>query len=187
MFKSAVFFSLATAGYMNQSKGTSDCSPADVLKKGVCILDPQPGQKAKGVVFFEQEGLYQPTKIRAEFTGLDYMGIHGFHIHTWGDLTNGCLTAGPHFNPFNTRHGAAFSAIRHVGDLGNVFADADGKGVYTAEDPQVQLSGKHSVIGRACVLHKFPDDLGFGGTEESQKTGSAGPRIACGVIGLRQN
>jgi Cu-Zn family superoxide dismutase len=110
--------------------------------------------------------------------------LHGFHIHQFGDLSNGCVTAGPHYNPFGNTHGGPDKKIRHIGDLGNVQSDADGKALYEAEDKLVQLWGPLSVIGRSCVLHANADDLGEGGNEESLKTGNAGPRIACGVIGL---
>jgi len=56
--------------------------------------------------------------------------------------------------------------------------------VYDAQDKLVQLWGPLSVIGRSCVLHAQTDDLGEGGNDESLRTGNAGARIACGVIGL---
>jgi Cu-Zn family superoxide dismutase len=71
-----------------------------------------------------------------------------------------------------------------VGDLGNVFTNENGHGNYDHWDKEVTLFGKYSIIGRACVLHRFTDDLGRGAGEETKKTGNAGQRIACGVIGL---
>ena len=93
------------------------------------------------------------------------------------------MTAGPHWNPHKHTHAGPDDEVRHIGDLGNVQSDGEGKGVYEVEDRQVSLFGAFSVIGRSCVLHLKTDDLGRGGDEESLKTGNAGPRIACGVIG----
>jgi Cu-Zn family superoxide dismutase len=30
-------------------------------------------------------------------------GNHGFHVHMEGNLGDGCIAAGAHFNPFNVR------------------------------------------------------------------------------------
>ena len=51
-------------------------------------------------------------------------------------------------------------------------------------DRMVTLYGENSVLGRSIVVHRQEDDLGQGGDEESLKTGNAGARLACGVIGL---
>jgi Cu-Zn family superoxide dismutase len=44
----------------------------------------------------------------------------GFHLTRFADLSNGCLSAGHHYNPFNTTHGDLYSIERHVGDFGNL-------------------------------------------------------------------
>ena len=152
-------------------------------RKAICLLNSTPGV-VMGTVLFEQETPNSNTSIKGKFTGLTPGQEHGFHIHYWGNLSNGCTTAGPHYNPFNVNHGGPEDAIRHVGDLGNVQADADGNGIYERMDREVKLSGPLSVVGRACVLHKDRDDLGRGGHPLSLTTGNAGARIACGVIGM---
>lgn len=157
---------------------------ASTPREAICIMNPEANQVARGIVHFVQASILAKTQINAEFTGLTPNNKHGFHIHQYGNLKNGCITAGPHYNPHAQVHGGPNSAVRHVGDLGNVQADENGNSTLTMEDSQVTLYGPFSVIGRACVLHRDTDDLGTADNEESKKTGNAGPRIACGVIGL---
>eukprot|EP00352_Strombidinopsis_acuminata_P000079 CAMPEP_0176340130 /NCGR_PEP_ID=MMETSP0126-20121128/1324_1 /TAXON_ID=141414 ORGANISM="Strombidinopsis acuminatum, Strain SPMC142" /NCGR_SAMPLE_ID=MMETSP0126 /ASSEMBLY_ACC=CAM_ASM_000229 /LENGTH=183 /DNA_ID=CAMNT_0017684147 /DNA_START=88 /DNA_END=639 /DNA_ORIENTATION=- len=148
----------------------------------VCVLNQDGNSGVHGIVKFTQvEG--QKCRIVAEFTGLTE-GKHGFHIHQFGNLIEGCKTAGPHYNPHGVVHGGPVTEVRHVGDLGNVEAGADGVAKLDFEDHMVMIYGEQTVIGRSCVCHAKEDDLGQGGDEESTKTGNAGARVACGVIGL---
>ncbi|CAF1097073.1 unnamed protein product [Brachionus calyciflorus] len=148
--------------------------------KAVAVLI---GETVKGVVHFEQEGLDSPVHIYGEVLNLT-PGLHGFHIHQFGDTTNGCISAGPHFNPFRKTHGSPNDTERHLGDLGNILADESGMAKFDFSDKFIRLNGPHSIIGRAIVVHNDPDDLGQGGTELSKTTGNAGGRLACGVIGI---
>jgi Cu-Zn family superoxide dismutase len=89
-----------------------------------------------------------------------------------------------HYNPFNKNHGCPGVDERHVGDLGNIFTDLFGNANYSTYDDIIRLSGDYSIIGRGLIIHADPDDCGLGGNEESLKTGNAGKRIACAVIGI---
>lgn len=154
--------------------------------KAVAVL--RGDSNVKGTVRFEQEG-DGPVTVSYEITGNDPNAKRGFHIHNFGDTTNGCVSAGPHFNPFGVTHGdrAGTKESRHVGDLGNIPTDADGVAKGSFEDSLITLTGPNSIIGRSVVVHAGQDDLGKGvgsAAEESKKTGNAGGRNACGVIGV---
>ena len=149
---------------------------------GICIMNPDGDSGVKGLVkLVHTEG--QKCKITAEISGLK-PGLHGFHIHQYGNLTEGCKTAGPHFNPTGKTHGGPTDEERHFGDLGNVTAGDDGIAKYELEDHLVSLHGPNTVYGRSFVVHADVDDLGKGGHELSSTTGNAGGRLACGVIGI---
>ena len=126
-----------------------------------------------------------PVSVTAEISGLA-PGLHGFHVHQFGDNTDGCTSAGPHYNPDGVDHGAPEDpkGSRHAGDLGNVEANADGVAKFDVKDSLISLNGERSILGRTMVIHADIDDLGKGGHELSKKTGNAGGRLACGVIGF---
>lgn len=153
--------------------------PAPV--KAVVVLGGD--SKVKGTVTLTQS-IPGQTKIEYDISGLDPNAERGFHIHVSGDLSKGCAGAGGHFNPFGKEHGAPTDETRHVGDLGNIKTDAQGVAKGTIIDKYVQLYGPTSVLGRAIVVHAGTDDLGKGASADSKKTGNAGGRPACGVIGL---
>lgn len=144
------------------------------------------GEVVSGTVYFEQDNASSEVKVTGEVKGLS-QGHHGFHIHEFGDNTNGCTSAGPHFNPENKEHGAPTDSVRHVGDLGNITAENDGVAKINICDKMISLCGPLSIIGRTIVVHADPDDLGKGGHELSKTTGNAGARVACGVIGITKS
>ena len=65
--------------------------------------------------------------------------------------------------------------MSHAGDLGNITANQQGVAKVDVSTDDTKL---HFVLGRAFVVHGGADDL------QSQPSGSAGPRVAVGVIGI---
>jgi len=151
--------------------------------KAVAVLKGESG--VAGNIVFEQDVKGGPTHIKGKITGLN-PGRHGFHIHQFGDLSDGCTSAGAHFNPFGKTHGAPEDEERHVGDLGNIEVKHDGTVDIDISDKLVSLVGANSVIGRSVIAHADADDLGKTDHQLSKTTGNAGARVACGVIGIAQ-
>jgi len=136
-----------------------------------------------GVIFLSQRDQNSPTVVTGTVKGLA-PGPHGFHVHEFGDVTNSCLSTGAHYNPFGRNHGAPDAQERHAGDLGNIFANDAMEATINVTDNGVQLFGTQTVVGRSFVVHEKADDMGLGGNEESLKTGNAGARLGCCLIGL---
>eukprot|EP00943_MAST-04B_sp_MAST-4B-sp1_P005417 g5417.t1 len=135
-----------------------------------------------GVVKFEQTSAGSCV-ISWHINGLT-PGKHGFHVHELADFSNGCKSAKGHYNPEGKTHGGPNDENRHVGDLGNILADANGVAKGSMSDHLIKLNGSTSVVGRSIMVHAGEDDLGKGGNDDSLKTGNAGGRVACGEIFL---
>jgi len=150
-----------------------------MVPQAIAVLQPKSGSDVQGKVVFTQ--VENGVKIEAHVTGLDPNGKHGFHIHQTGDISaDDATSAGGHFNPEGTPHAGPHAEERHVGDLGNLEADADGIATYERVDEHISLDMTDAacIIGRSVIVHGGTDDL------ESQPSGAAGPRVAAGVIGV---
>ena len=144
--------------------------------KGVVLLRATEGNAVHGSIVFSK--VENGVRIEGHLEGVP-PGIHGFHIHQFGDCSSGDgKSAGGHFNPANKDHGAPSDEIRHAGDLGNITANSDGVAHFDFVDTGISFSGDANIIGRGVILHEAADDL------TSQPTGAAGSRLACGVVGI---
>ncbi|MGB3649609.1 MAG: superoxide dismutase family protein [Rivularia sp. (in: cyanobacteria)] len=153
-------------------EGTTN-TPAKVA---VVNLQPTEGNNVSGKVTFTPEP--SGVQVVADITGLS-PGKHGFHVHEKGDCSApDASSAGGHYAPNNSPHGAPEDPAnqRHVGDLGNITADASGNAKYNRVDNIISLDGANSIVGKAVIVHSGADDL------TSQPSGDAGSRLACGVI-----
>lgn len=142
----------------------------------VAVLHPTSKGKAHGTVLFKQKDGH--VHITGVVEGLT-PGLHGFHVHEYGDCSaDDASSAGGHFNPTGMPHGGPKDKKHHVGDLGNIQANEQGRATIDMKVNDLLLSGPHSIIGRGLIVHAKADDL------KSQPSGDAGDRVACGVIGV---
>jgi len=167
----------AKAMQKNAAAAAEHAGMSSKVTYAIAMIEGLGDHKVKGKVTFTQKG--DGVEIVGEFTGLQ-PGKHGFHVHEFGDcsMADG-KCAGGHFNPEGMPHAGPEDAKRHVGDLGNLEADGQGHASYQRTDSMIKLSGPHSIIGRALIVHAKPDDF-----KTQQPPGNAGDRIGCGVIGI---
>lgn len=124
----------------------------------------EPGSRLEA--FFDLEG----------FPAEPNVSSRAIHVHQYGDLSQGCESTGPHYNPMSVPH------PQHPGDFGN-FVVRDGRLWKLRTGLTASLAGPHSILGRAVVVHAGEDDMGQGGNQASLANGNAGRRLACCVVG----
>ncbi|ASF38127.1 superoxide dismutase family protein [Halobacillus halophilus] len=121
--------------------------------------------------------------VKIDFSASDIPpGTHGFHIHEKGMCEEPDFkSAGGHFNPTNVSHGTESEDGPHAGDLPNLEVSEEGsiQKELTAERVTLEEGQESSLLkegGTALVIHAGADD------QESQPSGDAVARIACGEI-----
>lgn len=119
------------------------------------------------VEFYQENG---SVLIVARIFGLptkNATGFFGFHIHQ-GNTCNGAdfSETGSHYNPAERPH------PEHAGDLPPLLGCNRNAYLSVRTD---RFSVKE-IIGRTVVIHSDPDDF------HSQPAGTAGKKIACGII-----
>ncbi len=171
---------LALSGLHNPAEARQEMKKAHAkgatVTKAVAILLATKGNKVEGRVTFTRTD--SGMQVKGELSGLT-PGEHGFHVHEFGVWSPDGKAAGSHFNPEAQKHGKQEGSMRHVGDLGNITANANGNASIDLVDPHLTFEGPHSIIGRGLVVHEKADDY-------SQPVGNAGGRVAVGVIGIAQ-
>lgn len=169
------------------------CSDKDEFAVCSMVANPNKPSEINGTIHLYQrvnpDCTYDFLSIQVNIDNVpfyDGTDKHGFHVHEFGDMSGGCESMGGHYNPRKAPHGYGWSApsARHIGDLGNVRQKPNSGKVETRlVDYLASLVGQESIMGRGIVLHASEDDLGMKKDVGSKKTGNAGPRLACCVIG----
>jgi Cu-Zn family superoxide dismutase len=142
----------------------------------MAVLSSTQNSSVHGVATFVRSG--GVAMVNLNMAGFKPNTVHGLHIHDSGDCSaRDGSSAGGHFNPASAQHGGPGGSSRHIGDLGNITADANGEVLQTFNVSDVAFgTGTDSIVGRGLVIHADRDDL------KSQPAGNSGARVACGLI-----
>ncbi|CAH0688190.1 unnamed protein product [Chilo suppressalis] len=177
-------FVTKTSGRRAVLQGFGDGQSAVAMVSGQSCC----GGTVVGVVRFQQTG--DVLVADGSIDGLPPSSEHGLHIHSTGDLSEGCNSIGDHYNPLGSPHGGPQDSAdrRHAGDLGNIRVGDNGRATFRITDRILKV---WDIIGRSVAVSEKEDDLGRGSSPSSIVNGDSGKAIACGVIarsaGIFQN
>jgi len=120
--------------------------------------------------------------VEGEIDGLT-PGLHGCHIHEYGDLSEGYQNIGEHYNPHEQYHGGPQTVNHHFGDLGNIVVDEKGHGKLRATlvDNEINI---WNIIGRSVCIKSKEDDLETQSSDHNRSKidGNSGEPLAIGLI-----
>jgi len=152
------------------SKKSACCVPDETLYARCSMQPAGPDQadQVTGDIFFRQQ-IGEALEYKVDLAGFDASDdnvYHAYHVHVYGDLSNGCGAAGGHFNP--EPFTKPINGLIEVGDLGKMKEEDNGIVKYSKTNAHASLSGEFDITGRSIVVHALEN---------------GGPRAACCVIG----
>ena len=142
------------------------------MTEALAIIEPLKESSIKGTVKFSK--VKDGVHIRAVIQGLT-PGKHGLYIHEFGECQGKNPDfIGAHYHPFS-QDGQQTVEGQHLGDLGYLMANQEGKAFYETVNKMIKLQGKNSILGRSIVINAKEE-------EETLKAGASKIKVACGVI-----
>ena len=167
-----------TLAAMLAAMGCLAVSEAEAQEQSANAVLMNPDGKEIGNVAITE--VAQGVRIYAQADGVA-PGVHAFHIHETGECEPPDFeSAGGHYNPTDQQHGWDNPEGHHAGDFANVHVHDDGKLAVEYFTDAVTLGEGETTLfdedGSAIVMHEDPDDY------QTDPAGTAGARIACGVI-----
>lgn len=175
MSKLDVVFVLGLPALLAAGCASNPKSDSATGRSARAVIEARSGSAVTGsAVFTEKKG---SVHVAIDVSGAPE-GTHAVHLHEKGDCSAPDATsAGGHFNPTSSEHGAPNASPHHAGDFGNLTVGKDGKGHVELDSAMLTVTaGPNSVQDRAVIVHAKEDDL------KTQPTGNAGGRIGCGVV-----
>jgi Cu-Zn family superoxide dismutase len=152
--------------------------PVEMAVLAQARLEPKSGSTVDGLARFAiDRGV---VSMDLTLSGLTE-GPHAVHLDENGDcLGMDAMSTGPHWNPLNAPHGRFDMPPYHLGDVGNVRADAEGRAslVFATDEWSVGTGKSNDIVGRALVIEERRDDF------VTQPDGNSGKHLACGAIEL---
>lgn len=195
---------VATEGAATMDTGLAT-EPEPQPLQAMAMIQPIGNSNVQGQVTFREAAAGGGVEVSVQLSGLT-PGEHGIHLHENGDCGDSGKAAGAHWNPQSAKHGMVDAPPAHMGDLGNVTADANGSATMTKTVSSWSLAGDgmgttdttgtdytpggmaggtspgsmgamdSSIIGKSFVVHAKADDM------KTDPSGNSGDRIACGVV-----
>lgn len=137
-------------------------------------IEAKSNTQTGGTVTFKEENGQVTMRVHA--TGLT-PGLHAMHLHEIADCSaDDAMSTGGHWNPTGHDHGRWEEGEFHMGDIGNLNANAEGVAtlLFITDKWCIGCNDEtRNILNKSVIIHADADDF------HTQPTGNAGGRVGC--------